>query len=74
MKRIQQLAEQINSLTLRIKEEYPELYQFLDENPITIPTMDHPDMGTKVFSDYLESLKDLLEHHIINHKPEKQKG
>ena len=71
MKRIQKITEEINKLTLKIEEEYPELYQFLDENPITLSNSEHPNMGTKVFADYLESLKDLLEHHIETHNPKK---
>jgi hypothetical protein len=68
MKRIQKLTEEINKLTLRIEQEYPELYQFLDENPITMPSSEHPDMGDKVFADYLESLKQLLQHHMETHE------
>jgi CDP-glycerol glycerophosphotransferase (TagB/SpsB family) len=71
MKRIQKITEEINKLTLHIEEKYPELYQFLDENPITIPTSEHPDMSDKVFADYLESLKDLLEHHMDTHNGKK---
>ncbi|AWV99200.1 hypothetical protein [Arcticibacterium luteifluviistationis] len=68
MKRIQTLTNEINKLTLKIEEEYPELYKYLDENPITMPNAEHPDMGNKVFAEYLASLKDLLEHHIETHK------
>lgn len=67
MKRIQQLTQEINEITLLIEQEYPELYQYLDENPITIPSMEHPQMDTKNFSDYLNSLKQLLKHHIETH-------
>lgn len=71
MKQILKLTKEINELTLKIEQEYPELYQYLDENPITIPCCDHPQVDTKNFSDYLDSLKQLLEHHLANHTSQK---
>ena len=68
MKRLQELTKEINTLTLKIEQEYPELYQYLDETPETIPNTEHPDLDTKTFSDYLESLKQLLEHHVESHE------
>ncbi|MFT5886545.1 MAG: hypothetical protein ACI9IP_003013 [Arcticibacterium sp.] len=73
MKRIQELSKEINELTLKIEQEYPELYQFLDENPATIPCCEHPVLNTKTFSDWLDSLKELLHHHIQNYKPSGKK-
>lgn len=71
MKRLQQLTKEINDLTLKIEQEYPELYKYLDEIPETIPCCNHPEVTTKSFSEYLDSLKQLLEHHIINHNSSK---
>ncbi|MBL1232508.1 MAG: hypothetical protein P1U44_03150 [Vicingaceae bacterium] len=68
MKRLQELTKEINTLTLKIEQEYPELYQYLDENPLTIPCCDQPKVDTKNFSDYLDSLKQLLEHHVESHE------
>ncbi|MFT6879594.1 MAG: hypothetical protein ACI9QN_001712 [Arcticibacterium sp.] len=56
MKRIQELSKEINELTLKIEQEYPELYQFLDENPATIPCCEHPELNTKTFSDWLDRI------------------
>lgn len=70
MKRLQQLTIEINNLTLKIEQDYPELYKYLDENPITIPCCNHPKMDIKNFSDYLDSLKQLLKHHIEKHQKE----
>lgn len=70
MKRLHELMKEINDLTLKIEEQYPELYQYLDENPVTIPKCEHPKIDTNNFSDYLESLKLLLEHHIASHQKE----
>ena len=68
MKRLQELTQEIFQLTLTIEQEYPELYRYLDENPITIPKLNHPTMDIKNFSDYLETLKALLKQHIISHQ------
>jgi len=68
MKRLHKLIKEINELTLKIEQEHPELYQYLDENPMTIPCCEHPKLDTENFSDYLDSLKQLLKHHIENHQ------
>ncbi len=68
MKQTHELLKEINEITLKIEQDYPELYQYLDENPITIPNLAHPKLDTKVFSEYLVSLKGLLQNHIESHK------
>ncbi|ELR69210.1 hypothetical protein C900_05281 [Fulvivirga imtechensis AK7] len=61
--------KEIHDLTLKIEEQYPELYRHLDENPATISRGEHSQIDTKNFSDYLESLKALLAH-VANHQRE----
>lgn len=61
------LLKEINVLTLKMELDYPELYEHLDENPITLPNISHPKMDTHFFSEYLESLKTLLENHLASH-------
>ena len=68
MKTIQKLLTQITQLTSNIETNYPELYTFLLEEPITIPSKQHPDINTAILQDYLETLKLELKHHIKNHK------
>ena len=68
MKKLQQLTKEINELTLRIEQDYPELYQYLDENPITIPDCETPEISVNSFVDYLDNLKSLLERYIESHK------
>jgi hypothetical protein len=68
MKKTHQLLKEINEITLKMEQEYPELYQYLDENPVTIPNIGHPNLDTKVFANYLEALKILLQNHIESHK------
>ncbi len=57
----------ITDLTTTIETKYPELYQFLDENPMTIPIHNHPNIDSVVLKEYLESLKGLLQHHLETH-------
>tara|TARA_R110001583_G_scaffold165055_1_gene317527 strand:+ start:3484 stop:3696 length:213 start_codon:yes stop_codon:yes gene_type:complete len=68
MKKLQEILSEITELTFKIENNYPELYQFLGENPLTIPSDNHPDINEKVMQDYLESLKQLLAHHLETHK------
>lgn len=68
MKDEQQILWEITTLTNQIETDYPELYRFLDENPITIPSSVHPDLNMKTLEGYLEDLKDLLKHHLQTHK------
>lgn len=68
MKELQRITEEINKLTLRMEQDYPEIYLYLDENPITIPCCIQPILNTTVLADYLQSLKQLLERYIETHK------
>tara|TARA_R110000868_G_scaffold86347_7_gene242200 strand:+ start:9769 stop:9987 length:219 start_codon:yes stop_codon:yes gene_type:complete len=68
MKKLHHLLDKITQLTTEIETKYPELYQFLDENPITIPSVAHPDLDKKILEEYLEDLNELLEHHLQTHK------
>jgi hypothetical protein len=61
------LLEEITNLTYRIERDYPELYQFLDENPMTLPTKAHPKVDNKVLKDYLEDLKQILARFKATH-------
>ena len=71
MKRLQQLSKEINELTLKIEQEYPELYRNLDENPVTMAQNNSKKLTIENFSDYLDSLKQILNHHIEGHKSKK---
>lgn len=67
MKKIQKLLKDITRLTYNIETNYPELYRTLDENPMTISTGHYPHIDRKILEDYLESLKQLLRHHMETH-------
>ena len=71
MKDLHHILNEITQLTLNIQTNYPELYRSLDENPMTLPVTNHPHIDKKVMQEYLESLKQLLEHHLETHKNKK---
>ena len=68
MKTLQTILQEITQLTTNIETNYPELYRSLDENPLTLQTMDHPQMNKEVLESYLKSLKELLSHHLETHQ------
>jgi hypothetical protein len=68
MKNLNKILTEITQLTNNIETNYPELYRDLDENPMTLPVFDHPHMDKKVMEEYLESLKQLLEHYLQEEK------
>lgn len=66
MKRLKDILNDITSITLEIEQNYPELYEFLDENPITIPAGNSPDI--EVFTDFRDTLNEQLEKHKASHQ------
>lgn len=72
MKKLHSLLTEITQLSTNIATNYPELYQFLNENPMTIPAVDHPEINETVMQEYLRGLKDLLRHHLETHKSAKK--
>lgn len=63
MKTTQHLLQDISAFILNIETNYPELYKYLDEDPITIPNVQHPNIDNKVLSNYLKSLKTLVKRY-----------
>ncbi|MBT8285125.1 MAG: hypothetical protein HKO75_07045 [Flavobacteriaceae bacterium] len=72
MKRLQNILTEITQLTTNIETNYPELYSYLEENPMTLPVKEDPHMDKKVMEDYLQSLKLLLKHHLETHTGKKK--
>jgi hypothetical protein len=68
MKQLQGVLKEITQLTNTIESNYPWLYRTLDENPMTIPATEHPHINKEVMQEYLESLKQLLKHHLETHQ------
>ncbi len=59
----QTILTKIVRLTSNIETNYPELYRFLDESPMTIPSVANPHLDKIVLEDYLDYLKELLRRH-----------
>ena len=68
MKDIKTLMQDITLLTTNIETNYPELYQYLGENPLTLPASANPQIDTRVLQEYLTSLKQLLWHYLETHQ------
>ena len=68
MKDLHNTLKEITQLTTNIETNYPELYRSLDENPMTMPVSKHPHMDKEIMQEYLDSLKQLLKHHLETHK------
>jgi hypothetical protein len=48
MKDLYNILQEITQLTSNIETNYPELYRFLDENPLTLPVSKHPHLDKEV--------------------------
>jgi len=68
MNNLRPILNDITKLVSNIETNYPELYQFLDESPMTIASSPHPDIDVDTLRNYLEGLKELLRHHLQTHK------
>lgn len=68
MTTLNKLLNEITALTCNIETNYPELYQYLDEIPLTINSKTNGTIGQDVFEEYLDSLKHLLKDHLRMHK------
>ena len=62
----QKLNEDILKITMKIRNERPELLKYLNEMVITIPDVASPEMTIKVLQDYYNSLESMLKKYTIN--------
>ena len=67
MKTTEELISEISITILEIQTNYPELYIYLDEIPITIPNQSDPKIDVKALEDYQQSLKEMLSNYRKNH-------
>lgn len=67
MNNLKTILTEITQLTNTIKNDYPELYQFLDEDPMTIPVSNHPHINKQIMQEYLEGLKQILKKYMKSH-------
>lgn len=66
MKTLATVLTEISIITNKIREEYPELYELLEENKVSVYTGGR-EVDSNEFTTYLDSLKEKLEHYIDNH-------
>ena len=71
MNNLKKLLTEITGLTSEIETQHPELYRYLDENPMTLPAMGNPEIDRKVLEAYLQSLQQQLKHYLESQR-EKQ--
>jgi hypothetical protein len=61
------INKEILKITMKIKEQFPELSKYILEMPVTIPNVKNPEMNRKALQDYYDSLKVLLKDYAENH-------
>ena len=65
---LKSIMTEISDLTNMIESDYPEVYRYLGEDPITIPIIENPNMGRKVMQEYLEDLKQKVKQYSKTQK------
>lgn len=64
MESIKEINEEINTITSLIAEKHPELLDFLNEMPVTVPDLKHPQINLKVLLAYYYSILGLKEKYL----------
>ncbi|MDA3943839.1 MAG: hypothetical protein PF694_09925 [Bacteroidetes bacterium] len=59
------LNAKILKITMKIKDHYPELSQYLEEMPVTVPAENNPEITLKQLNTYYESLISLLKKYKV---------
>lgn len=67
MKTERELDDAILEITLKIREQYPELSNYILEMPVTIPNLENPEISRKALQDYYDSLEIMLKDYVENH-------
>ena len=62
-----QIQAKIISITNDIRQKHPELLNYLNEMPITIPNENNPKINDVVLKDYYDSLCSLLNKYEAEH-------
>ena len=65
MKTKEEWNDKILNITLKIKEQYPELNKYLEEMPIIIPTEKFPIITSKILQNHYYSLTSLLNNYLL---------
>jgi len=62
-----ELNSKILKLTMKIKDQYPELSKYIEEMPETIPDKKHPEITQDTLKTYYDSLNMILNKYILEH-------
>jgi hypothetical protein len=62
----QKLNEDILKITMKIRNDRPELLKYLNELTVTLPDVKNPEMTNKVLQEYYNSLESILKKYTIN--------
>jgi len=67
----EQIENELNSkilkITMTIKDHYPELSQFLEEMPVTVPSENDPEITINQLKSYYESLNSMLNKYKVDY-------
>lgn len=61
------LNAKILKITMWIKDHYPELSQYLEEMPVTVPSENDPEITLNQLRSYYESLISLLKKYKVDY-------
>ncbi len=67
MKTEKSLNAEIFSILSEISKKYPELSNFLNEMPMTIPNNSNANISIEILENYYQSLSDFLNDYAISH-------
>lgn len=67
-----ELNVKILEITMKIRDNYPELIQYLEEMPDTIPNEKHPEVDIDNLREYYNSLTSLLKKYADTHEKNSQ--
>lgn len=67
MKTEKEINSDILEITLKIKNNYPELTKYLKEIPVSIPDQEHPEINIKTLQEYYNYLESIFEKYDENH-------
>lgn len=68
MKLENDLNKAILKITMKIRNDYPELSKYLNEMVVTIPDVATPEMTNKILLDYYNSLDSMLKEYNATHE------
>lgn len=70
MKTKKEIEKEIIDITLKIRNEFPELIKYISEMPETFSGTEFNQMGMKNYKKYLNSLKEVVFEYAKTHTPE----